>query len=68
MNPICAGAQNPQHAVQHRPGIAPAPAAPIPPLPLLLIPLNKGTDVFPLHITHISHASDLLQLPAKSKR
>jgi hypothetical protein len=50
-------AQNPKHTIQGFSGISPAPASPIGPLPLLLIPLDKVTHLRPLKIAQIRHAS-----------
>ena len=60
-----AGAQDPEHTIQHLAGIAPASATTVRPLPL--IPLHERSNVLPLRGTQISHALGLLQLSPQSK-
>ena len=65
--PRRAGPQDPQYAVKDTPGFAPAAPAAVCTLSLLLFPLQKRPDVFPLRIREISHAFHLLQLHSRSK-
>ena len=66
--PRRSGAQNPQHTVQHAASIAPAPAPTVKPLPKLLIPLYKRTDILPLRVVQIGHAFYLHPIRLRSNR
>ena len=60
-------AKNPQHPIQHPPGITPPPASPVRPLSKFLIPLHERPDILPLRFKKIGHASYLqpIQIPRK---